>query len=72
MSDITYLLSLDSLINGLRLTLMLHMRSGILFFAAGNCLNFMSFAYAAQVRYDLLKNKFSLACSNNVVHMGKS
>jgi len=34
---------------------MLHLHSGILFFAAGNCLNFMSFAYAAQVHYDLLR-----------------
>ena len=34
---------------------MLHLHSGILFFAAGNCLNFMSFAYAAQVLFFVLK-----------------
>jgi hypothetical protein len=51
---------------------MLYLHSGILFFAAGNCLNFMSFAYAAQVCYDLLKANLALHAEIMTLYMGKS
>jgi hypothetical protein len=50
---------------------MLNMYPGILFFAVGNCLNFMSFAYAAQVGYASKENSVLNMQNEIIIYMGK-